>query len=101
MVIDSKMNNTEIILITKVLMTTSQSNSLISLAILNKCVTLCQFEVVGFKVNKTRNIALFVINGSVKKLFLIDCVNICLFTIFFSIDFAWWKSVGHPTLLVS
>ena len=31
-------------------------------------------------------------SGSINKFFLIDCVNIYLFSIFFSIDFARWKS---------
>ena len=44
-------------------MATSQTNSLISLAMLNKCVTLRQFEVVGFKVKEIRYIVLFVISG--------------------------------------
>ena len=41
------------------------------------------------KVNKPRYIALFVVSGSIKKLFSIDCVNIYLFSVFFfSLDFA-------------
>ena len=60
------------------------------------------------KVNKSRYIALFMVSGSIKKLFLIDFVNTYLFSIFFSIVFAniyifsifffkifpLWKSVG-------
>ena len=34
---------------------------------------------------------LFVFSGSIKKLFSIDCVNIFLLSIFFSVDFARWK----------
>ena len=39
-------------------------------------------------------IALFVASGSIKKLFLTDFVDIYLFSIFFSIDFAQCKSLG-------
>ena len=46
------------------------------------------------KGNESRYIALFVVSGSIKKVFSIDCVNIYLFSIFFSIDFVQWKSVG-------
>ena len=60
------------------------------------------------KVTELRSIALFVVNGSIKKLLLIDFVDIYLFSIFFSIvfvniydfsiffsiDFAQWKNVG-------
>ena len=74
------------------------------------------------KVNESRYIALFVVSGSIKKLVLIDFVNTYLFSIFFSIvfvniylfsiffqdflpynfsiffskEFARWKSVGLP-----
>ena len=34
-----------------------------------------------------------VFSGSIKKLFSIDCVNIYLFSIFFSKDFSWWKKL--------
>ena len=44
--------------------------------------------------NEWRYIALFVFSEPIKKLFSIDCVNIFLFSAFFSIDFAQWKSVG-------
>ena len=65
---------------------------------------------INSKVNESRYITLFVVSGSFKKRFLIDCVNIYfsqsivytniyLFSIFFSIDFPQWKSVGLPTLL--
>ena len=92
-----KINNTEIILIPKVRMATSQTNFLISLAMLSKCVTLRQFEVVGFKVKEIRHIALFVISGSVRKFSVIDCVNICLsFHNIFSTNFIRWKSVELP-----
>ena len=46
------------------------------------------------KLNESRYNALYVISRSMKELFLIDYVNISLFSIFFSIDFARWKSVG-------
>ena len=57
------------------------------------------------KVNEFRCIGLFVVSGSIKMLFSIVCVNIYfsqsivfaniyLFSIFFSIDFARWKSMG-------
>ena len=39
------------------------------------------------KVNESRYIALFVVSESIKKLFLIDCVNIYLFSIFFFSNF--------------
>ena len=48
--------------------------------------------------NRSRYIALFVVSGSIKKIFLIDYVNIYLFSIFFSIDFARWKSKGLPDI---
>ena len=38
--------------------------------------------------------ALFVFSGSIKNFLLIDCVNIYLFSIYFSMGFAQWKSVG-------
>ena len=37
----------------------------------------------GIKVNESRYIALFVVSGSIKKLFSIDYVNIYLFSIIF------------------
>ena len=43
----------------------------------------------SLQVNESRYVALFVFSGSIKKLFSIDCINIYLFSIFFSIDFAW------------
>ena len=57
------------------------------------------------KVNKSGYIALFVVSGSIKKLFSIDCVNIYfsqaivfakigLFSICSSMNFARWVSVG-------
>ena len=63
--------------------------------------------IIGFKFNKSKYTVLFVVSGSIKKLFSIDCVdiyfsqsivfpNIYFFSIFFSIDFARWKSVGLP-----
>ena len=50
----------------------------------------------ALEVNESRYIALLVFSQSIKKLFSIDCVNIYLFLIFFSIDFAQWKRVGLP-----
>ena len=41
----------------------------------------------NFKGNESRYMGLFVFSGSIRKLFSIDCVNIHLFSIFFSIDF--------------
>ena len=51
-------------------------------------------DAVHLKVNESRYIALIVFSGSIKNLFSIDYVNIYLFSIFFSIHFARWKSVG-------
>ena len=51
-------------------------------------------NVSNFTSNDSRYIALFAVSGSIKKLFSIDYVNIYIFLIFFSIDFARWKSVG-------
>ena len=53
----------------------------------------CKFQL---KINESRYVELFVVRGSIKKLFLIDYVNIYLFCNIFSIDFARWKSVGLP-----
>ena len=47
-------------------------------------------------VNESRYIALFVVSGSIKKLFSFDYVNIYLFSMLFSIDIVRWKSVGLP-----
>ena len=46
------------------------------------------------KINVSQYIALFVVSRSTKKFFSIDYVNIYLFSIFSSIDFAQWKRVG-------
>ena len=46
------------------------------------------------KINDSRKIALIMASESIKKLFWIDYVNIYLFSIYFSIDFTQWKSVG-------
>ena len=48
------------------------------------------------KFNESQYIVLFVVSGSIKKLFSIDCLNIYHFSIFFSIDFAQWKCVALP-----
>ena len=42
--------------------------------------------------------ALIIFSRSIEKLFSVDCVNIYLFSIFFSIDFAREKSVGLPQI---
>ena len=44
-------------------------------------------------VNESWYIVLFVISGSIKKLFSIDFINIYLFSRFFSINLARWKRV--------
>ena len=52
-----------------------------------------------FKVNKSRYIALFVLSGSIKKFFSIDCVVIYLnIIIIFSISFARWRSIALPCI---
>ena len=43
---------------------------------------------------ESRYIALFLVSGFIKYLFLIDYVNIYLWAIFFSIDFLQQKSVA-------
>lgn len=48
-----------------------------------------------FKVTESRYKALFMVNGSIKKN-LIDFVNVYIYLIFFSVDFAPWKSVELP-----
>ena len=45
------------------------------------------------KVHESRYIALFEFSRSIKKLYSLDCVNICLFSIFLSTDFARWKKL--------
>ena len=47
-----------------------------------------------FKVKESRYIALFVVSGSVKKLFAVDYVNICLFSIFFFNRFCQVEKFG-------
>ena len=49
-----------------------------------------------FKVTESRDKALFMVNGSIKKILLIDFVNVYIYLIFFSVDFAPWKSVELP-----
>ena len=51
------------------------------------------------KTNESRYIALFVVSGSIKKLFSNAYGNIYLFEIFFSIDFSRWKSVVLPHIV--
>ena len=57
------------------------------------------------KINESRYIGLFMVSGSIKKLFSIINIyfyqsivfaNDYLFSIFFLIDFAQWKSLGLP-----
>ena len=48
----------------------------------------------SFNFKELRNIVLFVVSGSIKMLSSFDCVNIYLFSIYFSIDFARRKIVG-------
>ena len=55
-------------------------------------------QYITFKINESRYVALFAVSGSIKKLFSIDYVNAYLFSIFFSIDFSQWKSVGLPRI---
>ena len=50
--------------------------------------------ILSFKINESRYIALFVVSESLTNLLSIDYANIDLFSIFFSINFARWKSVG-------
>ena len=54
------------------------------------------------KINKSQYIALFVVSGSIRKLFSIDCVNVyfsqSIINYFFSIDL---KLRGYPTFLIS
>ena len=52
-----------------------------------------------FKINESRYFALFVVSGSIKKIFSIDYVNNYLFSIFFSIDFLGGKVWGYPHCL--
>ena len=57
--------------------------------------------ITNIKVIESRYTALFAVSGPIKKLFSIDYVNyvnIYLFSIFFSIDFARWISVGLPDI---
>ena len=52
------------------------------------------FEVApNLKINESRYITLFLVSGSIKKLFPIDYVNIYLFSICFSIDFEIYKKI--------
>ena len=52
-----------------------------------------------FKSNESRHIILFAISGSTKKIFSIHYVNIYIFSIFFSIDFARWQNLGLPQIV--
>ena len=58
------------------------------------------YENCEFKVNKSRYIELFVVSRSIEKLFLSDCVSICLFLIIFSIDFVRSKSARDFSQLI-
>ena len=73
-----------------------------SVLIINLLQYFVLYEKCEFKVNKSRYIELFVVSRSIEKLFLSDCVSICLFLIIFSIDFARSKSTrGFSQLIVS
>ena len=54
------------------------------------------------KINESQYIALFVVSGSIKKTFSVDCVNIYFsqsaVSYLFLIDLKVW---GYPTLLIS
>ena len=54
------------------------------------------------KINESQYIRLFIVSGSMKKLFSIDCVNIyfsqSIVSYLFSIDLKVWV---YPTLLIS
>ena len=50
-------------------------------------------EKLNVTVNESWYIVLFVISGSIKKLFSIDFINIYLFSRFFSINLVRWKRV--------
>ena len=50
----------------------------------------------SLKVNESRYIELFVFSGSINKFFSIDCVNMYLSLIFFSIDFRREENMGLP-----
>ena len=56
------------------------------------------------KINESQYITLFVVSGSIEKLFSIDYVSICLFSIFFSTDFQYKvfnrKVWDYPTSLI-
>ena len=52
------------------------------------------FDMENLSVNELQYIALFAMSGTISKLLSIDCFNIHLFSISFSIDFAPWKIVG-------
>ena len=51
----------------------------------------------NFIVNESRYIALFVVSGSIKKLFSIDCVNIYIFYYFFQLILPGGKVWDYPT----
>ena len=52
------------------------------------------------KINDSQSIALFVVSGSIRNLFSIDCVNIYLFPIFFKKFCPVEKCGKSPTLLI-
>ena len=68
--------------------------SFVSEFLIDKNAKLLHYGNKSFKVKELRNIVLFVVSGSIKMLSSFDCVNIYLFSIFFSIDFARRKIVG-------
>ena len=53
------------------------------------------------KINESRYLALFVVSGSVKKLFSIDCANIYLLYYFFQNNLHSGKKQGYHTLFIS
>ena len=60
-----------------------------------------QKNIKKLKVNESQYIVLFVVSKSIKNLLLIDFANIYIFSIFFSMYIARWKSVGLPPHIVS
>ena len=54
------------------------------------------FSKVILKLTSQGIFALFVVSGPIKQFFSIDSVNIYIFSIFFPIGFARWKSARSP-----
>ena len=53
-------------------------------------------QIAMIKINVSRYVTINVTGESIETLFSIDYVNIYLFSIFFPIDFAWWRSERLP-----